>query len=301
MANTVQKSSINHKISMAIISKSRKLFLNTWVHRLPITIWVYKRVFYFGKAKQEEEISFKNLRLLVHTKDVYMVPSLINDEFENFELKVFEDLIKPGMEVLDVGANIGIYSLIANRKVGSKGKVHAFEPVPENVDLIKKNIALNKATRVKLIERAVGDSSKDVSISIVEDSLSTHHIGDGSGQTLSVKSCTIDSYVKKNDVKVGLIKMDIEGYEGYAIAGANNTLAGKDMILLTEFSEEFIKRSGKDPIKCGAQLLSMFKYCYAIDEKNESLPLVNDVRTLMRRDYTNFLFTNKKKVHYINY
>lgn len=190
---------------------ARKYLRNTWIHRLPITSWVYKKIIRLAVPLEERSINFRGKTLWVNTKDTSMVPSIISGDYEDFELDVYSKVLKPGITVLDIGANIGIYSLLASDK---SSKVYSFEPVPENLSLLKKNVASNKAeSKVHITEAAVGDKNGSIDIHIVPGSLGTHGVFAKSTEELKVKLVAIDDFVKRKGLKVGLIKMDIEGYE----------------------------------------------------------------------------------------
>jgi FkbM family methyltransferase len=281
-------------VSMKIIKFSRKHFLNTWVYRLPFTEWVYKKVFYAGRVKAEEEIIFHGKKLLVHTKDITMVPALINQNFEEYEIKLFKKLLKKDMTVLDIGANIGIYSVFASSIIGDGGKIFAFEPVPENYKMLVHNLSINKISNVLTFNNAIGAKSGSVEISIVKDSLATHYIGKKSSNSITVDVINVDSFVKKNKIKVDFIKMDIEGYEGFAIEGAKKTLANKNLILMTEFSAEFITRSGKDPNKVAKTLLEIFDFCYSINELKHTCTSITGVSGLLSKENNNFILSHSE-------
>lgn len=280
-------------VSMKIIVYGKKYVANTWVHKLPITEWLYRKIFYLGRYIGETTIDFRGMALTLNTKDISMVPALINNNFEEYELEIFGKLIKSGTTILDVGGNIGIYSLIASKKTGSNGHVYAFEPVPENIDLLSKNLKQNNITNVTLIKKAVGDFDGLVQMEIEEDSLATHHVSKNPKNSASVKVTTIDSFVKLKKIKkIELVKMDIEGYEGYAIEGASETLKQKSLKLLTEFSADFINRSGKDPLEVAKALLDTFKYCYHVNEKGKELTATRSVNDLLDYRKTNFLLSH---------
>lgn len=277
--------------SMKVIALGKKYVANTWIHKLPITELAYRKIFYFGREIGESTIPFKNRLLTVHTKDISMVPALINNNFEEYELEVFESLVKPGSTILDIGANIGVYSLIASDKLGKKGHIYAFEPVPENLELLKKNLTQNNIANVTVINKAVGNFDGEIKMEVEKDSIATHHVSTNPKNPVSVQVTTIDSFINTQGIKqVSLIKMDIEGYEGFAIEGATQTLKLKSTQLLTEFSADFIKRSGKDPMAVGRSLFQLFKYCYFVDEKHKKLTLVKETEELIDYRKTNFLF-----------
>jgi hypothetical protein len=86
------------------------------------------------------------LRLQVHGSADQVVSASLRDNriWEPFETRLFVDLLKPGDVVVDVGANLGYFSIIAGALVGAAGRVFAFEPDPDNYALVQANIALNE-------------------------------------------------------------------------------------------------------------------------------------------------------------
>jgi FkbM family methyltransferase len=76
---------------------------------------------------------------------------------ERFEMDLWSDSLRPGMVVADVGANLGLYTLLAAERVGPAGRVHSFEPDPQNAALLRRNVAANVYNNVVLHEAAVAD------------------------------------------------------------------------------------------------------------------------------------------------
>ena len=83
-----------------------------------------------------------------------------DDAYEPYTLELFQRAINPGSTVLDLGAHHGYFSLLAARWVGKEGKVYAFEPAPENFQILKKNIEFNQFTNVLPVNKAVSDTDK---------------------------------------------------------------------------------------------------------------------------------------------
>lgn len=134
---------------------------------------------------------------------------------------------EPGDTVLDLGGCMGDTALYFADKVGEKGKVYSFEFIPRNLKVHKWNVSLNVnlKERIQLVQNPVFNRS-DITVYYQDK-------GPGSkvtmkpfdGMTGSVKTISIDDFVKKNSIgKVDFIKMDIEGAEPFALDGARNTI-----------------------------------------------------------------------------
>ena len=76
---------------------------------------------------------------------------------EKIEIQIFEKYLKSGMTVLDLGANVGFYTMLSRSIVGENGRVFAFEPSQRNANLIRASIEENSFTNVKVVEAAVSD------------------------------------------------------------------------------------------------------------------------------------------------
>lgn len=113
-----------------------------------------------------------------------------------------------------------------------------------------------------------------------------------SSKYITVNVVSIDDFVKKHKLSVNFVKMDIEGYEGHAIRGASKTL--KDVILLTEFTASRLISCGDDPEKVARRLMKLFKHCYIIDERTETLKKTNEIIDIAKLENSNVLFADKE-------
>jgi FkbM family methyltransferase len=146
--------------------------------------------------------------------------------------KLFVRTIRPGQVVWDVGANVGFFSLLAARLVGPAGRVIALEPLPRNLDLMQQHLALNGTGNVTVLARAVADAP-GTSFFDTGKSPSMGHLDAEHG--FEVEVTTIDTLVASGLAPPpDVIKMDIEGAESRALAGARKTLeAHRPIILLS--------------------------------------------------------------------
>ncbi len=165
---------------------------------------------------------------------------------EHFEPNVFyykygiEFLKNPqsitGKDVIDAGAYVGDSALILREL--TNGIIHAFEADMRNCELMHKTLGWNQLTEVKIINAALGDKDGEISLHIGEAFNRINTVMDISNrslqfqETVQVQQQTIDNYVEKNGIKVGLIKSDIEGAEPMMLRGAENTLRTQRPTLL---------------------------------------------------------------------
>jgi len=147
----------------------------------------------------------------------------------------------PGDVVYDIGANIGYVSLSLARQVGSRGKVIAFEPVPQTFDLLCRNIELNHTANITPLNAAASDRTGETSIRVTSNlSMASlvWHRNDFSAAELPVRTVRVDELVKRGELeRPSFVKIDVEGAEGMVIAGLENTLARARPVIYLECSE----------------------------------------------------------------
>ena len=166
---------------------------------------------------------------------------LLGRTYEEGVTRLFYKLVKRGMTVVDIGAHIGYYTLIAAKLVGPEGKVFAFEPEPGNFSLLKRNVELNGYENVTLINRAVSDSNSVVTLYL--DSVDSGAHGQAPDErtkgSIPVTATLLDESIS-SDVAIDFVKMDIEGGEEKALDGMQRILreAGVETLLLEFFPQK---------------------------------------------------------------
>lgn len=155
----------------------------------------------------------------------------VQKSFEEGELAYIRQAIPLGGTVVDVGANGGIFTLIAAYCVGKNGKVIAVEPSKREVELLRQNIALNDLGHiVKVVEKALSDYVGTDKLAIVKDSGLNSFVPRKSveGEVVfwqNVEVTTLDQLTKDLGIKsVDMIKIDVEGAEHKVLAGARDVL-----------------------------------------------------------------------------
>lgn len=151
--------------------------------------------------------------------------TLIKGTFEAAELEYVCDKLKAGDVACDVGANIGIYSVVMGLQVQSKGRVMSFEPLPENILRLKGNVLANKLVNVDIYDIALSGGEGDVNLYLADDSAYSSTVdvreGRGTGTLLTVKSRRLDDVWKEEGRPlIKLFKIDVEGSEEQVLNGA---------------------------------------------------------------------------------
>jgi FkbM family methyltransferase len=142
--------------------------------------------------------------------------------YEFDKQRAFAEVTGRGATVLDLGSNVGFYTLLAAELVGSSGHVYAFEPVQRNIEFLRRHIALNKLKNVTVIEAAICESTGRRRFQF-HKSAAMGHLSDA-GQT-EVSTVTLDDFVFRSGATPNSIKIDVEGAELSVLQGAREMLS----------------------------------------------------------------------------
>jgi FkbM family methyltransferase len=163
--------------------------------------------------------------------------------FEPHALSYLKLCASRGGTIIDVGANIGLYTLEGSLVVGPAGRVISIEAAPSHVEALRENIKLNGIDNVSIIESAVGDSTGIATLTRPKDGnfgMFTVGLVDGD-ETCNVPLQAIDGLLADQRIEsVDLIKMDIEGSEYRGLRGAERTLKRYKPTLLIELNETML-------------------------------------------------------------
>lgn len=167
--------------------------------------------------------------------------------YELAETLYLQKMLDPGSVCIDIGANIGYYTLLLSQ-LASLGSVHAFEPIPLTAALLKTNVELNGFQNIHINQCAVADFAGVIPFSLSTDSAfsSLNHTGRKQlTDTISVTVTTIDDYIELKGIdRVDFIKADVEGAESLILSGATRLFSdanNKPSLVLLELYEENLK------------------------------------------------------------
>lgn len=171
------------------------------------------------------------------------------------EMKFMKDHIcKNGDVVIECGAHHGLTAVVASKWVGAEGHIYCFEPNPENLAILHKNLGLNGVTNVTVIPKAVGSAAGTIKIS---NSSSNSHVLKGKEHVgVDVDVVRIDDYAYVNPVA---IKIDVEGFETDVLKGAADILKSKPKLMI-ELHPDMIERYGSTM----DELLSLIDKSYKV-------------------------------------
>ena len=199
---------------------------------------------------------YEGLRLHLYLGNDLSLCLYVLGAFEPNEFVFLKRALQPGMVILDGGANEGLFSLYAARRVGSRGSVVAVEPSARELERLKANVALNHLDNVRPFGVALGSGRGEVSFAVaqarhagmnaIEAQDAGQRTADWAASRVTVPLETIDELVAQSGLhRLDLIKLDIEGAEVDALGGALATIARFRPTILLEVEEERLRTQGR--------------------------------------------------------
>jgi FkbM family methyltransferase len=197
-------------------------------------------------------------RVRLRYREVIGFTVLLQGSFEDAEVKTLMQAARPGTVAVDVGANVGIFTIPLARAVGPDGAVWAFEPLPENLDRLGANLRENHLTNVRLLAAAASDADGTLSFNVADDSAygSTGDVlhGREAVRSVTVSAVRLDVEWRRRGMPfVSVIKIDVEGAELAVLRGSHDVIGRCRPVLLVE-------AANADDLAEIENYLSPFKY-----------------------------------------
>ncbi len=254
--------------SGAIRNLSRRL-LEIWAEIGIAPGWHYQTCEQFGEhlANSEPFLSLlpNRCQISCNLQDHVQRQIYFFGVYEPIEAYLFTRLLKPGMTVIDAGANIGQYTLLAATLVGDRGSVHSFEPVPATFEKLSQHVAANHLGNVSINQVALWNQPTVLTLGLADDMV--NNIGSYSTGVVDIKTAVaakglpLDQYATEQGLeRVDLIKMDIEGAELCALQGMETILRRDHPLLLLEINRLALERLGYVPAEIWSFLTRKLDY-----------------------------------------
>ena len=232
--------------------------------------------------KQERVVAHlgQNIKLNCYT-DSHLCRLIFTSEFEKSERAFLERYLRPGEVFLDIGANIGLHTVIAGWCVGKAGRVISFEPFRPTFERLLENVALNQLTNVEAHCVALSDRTGKHRMIVSRDGYDAwNSLGDvtiGSDKKSEfVVTITLDDFLErgKNACGIALAKIDVEGWERRVLRGGEKFFSSQCApTLLVEFTEENARNAMSSCRELYKYLEDLGYSMFAYDESQNSLTL----------------------------
>ena len=231
--------------------------------------------------EEKRLVDVNGCKMLVHMEEYKGIDGITHQElllgiYEKYTTALFKELVGGGMNVIDIGANIGYYTLLAAKLVGDEGKVFAFEPEPRNYALLLKNIELNGYKNVIPRQQAVSNKAGKVKLFLHEVESGAHSLYEvrkDAREAIVVDAISLDEFFAGEECPIDIIKIDVEGAEMVVLLGMSKIVKNNDNLkIFTEFWPPGLQSSGFSAQEYWHKLVeSGFKYIYFINEQEQRL------------------------------
>jgi FkbM family methyltransferase len=175
---------------------------------------------------------------------------LIWNKFEKDETDYMCKVLKKGDVFIDIGSNIGLFSLIASKIVGDEGKVLCFEPSPLTFSRLKENVTINNFNNLDIRNLGLSDAIGELTFYVSNNGYDAWNSFSPSKDnklelSINVPVSTLDFELNEIDKsKIKLVKIDVEGWEKFVLQGAKDFLTNFNPIVMVEFTEQNTFNSG---------------------------------------------------------
>jgi len=272
------------KLFLKIYKKINPILENNGKFKIPFSIKIQR--FLFSKAKSNI-VHIQGHKMFLDPNDSlnFSIDGIWEETLTNYVKKI----IKEGDVVLDIGANMGYFTLIFAKLVGDKGKVFAFEPEPNNFSLLKKNVEVNGYTNVILENKGLSHENKITKLYLSKGNVGQHRIYKSkyTGEDfVLIKTTSIDNYFQKDPIseKISFIKMDVEGSEYGVLKGMKSLLdKNKPITIMLEFIPTCIREFGTNPKDLLNFLVEQHFEFNLINDEEKKIEKLTDLNFLLEK------------------
>lgn len=243
----------------------------------------FKRRGIFQPAPEQKPVlvDLDTFKIYVSPQDTAVGKPIIDQQIhEPHVTKALQTILKPQMVFIDIGANIGYFSLLAAQKVGPSGKVLAFEPHQYNCGLLALSARANHFRNIQIYPLAVADKattflfdqfegSNGAISEEIDSEIDDNYINMLANRTL-VTAVKLDDLLQGIE-RIDVIKIDIEGAEYRAISGAENLIQKHRPLIVSEFSPGLLRSVSQISEADYLGLLIQKRYHLSILEENGNL------------------------------
>lgn len=286
------------KLAFQVLKKIKIIFSGRGFHKMPLIQHLY---FFLYKLFKPTGIVLTNnkfgYKMYIDTEDIGIGHALLIDGiYHEFEATIFKKLIKEGMTVLDIGANNGMFTLLAASIVGREGKVFSFEPEPNNYDLLVRNVKLNRYDDiVTTVQKAVSNKTGKNNLYLCKNDKSIHSLYGLQSEMVEfveAETISIDDFFVNRDNKVDVMKIVVQGCEVEVIEGARNIInANRNLAIMAEFAPIMAEKFGYSAEEYLKRFRNMGFSIYNVKESEKKIEKIDDISSFIKA-----LKENKKGV-----
>lgn len=253
-----------------------KPFVNRGIGNIRFLSKTYRRLEGMLLPKERKAITVNDCTMVLETTSIDGIErQLIYDKkYEPVTTKVLRSYLGVGMNAVDVGSNIGYYTLLFAKRVGYLGRVWSFEPEEKNFRQLLENIKRNRLDNVLPAQKAISNTLGMSKLYVSSEESGEHSlvVKRHCKSVVNIETTTIDETF--HDTRVDVLKIDTEGNDIRVLLGAERLLTENSPLLVVEFWPEGIVKGGYTPQQFWELLLSYgFKHIYIANEIKKTLIL----------------------------
>ena len=189
--------------------------------------WQYLKA--FDRFPFEQEIS--RSRIVAAHKSCGVSALIYSQRLYNYNnMRLLQMLLREEGSFLDIGANIGSFTLIASEQ--EKARVYAFEPHPETYRLLRRNVELNRRQNIDLFNVALGQIGGEMFLTNDAGSAMNHLTTSPSKRTVAVQCVRADTICSQHGIRPQIVKIDVEGFEYDVLVGFGEYLKSIDLLMI---------------------------------------------------------------------
>jgi FkbM family methyltransferase len=248
--------------------------------KVPLLASLHQRLYSRLKPNTVCELSIHGSKMFYDAALKGPLESLVSlGTYESYETDIFQSLLKPGMTVVDIGANVGYYTLLAARAVqADDGRVFSFEPDPRNYAVLARSLHANGYHHVFPVQKAVSDAPG--TLTLYADALNSGNSSLEKGnvqsflESYTVEAVALDDFLEAHAAgrAIDLLKVDVQGAEGHVFRGARRLLeSGCPMKIMMEFEPAKLSAMGTHPVELLQKLVDCGFAIRWIDTRTRSL------------------------------
>src|SRR4030067_1818822 len=288
-----------HKLLLSMPGKLASFIAGKGFGNFPLVMWIHSFFYHHLKPSGIVLIDVQGSKMYVDSRDIGVAPFLLEWGFyEKYETELFKKLVKRGMVVVDIGANIGYYTLLAAHLVGDEGNGFAFEPDPYNYSLLCRNIEVNGYRNVIPVQKAVFNKSGKVKLFLDKNKFGGNSLSDANidkSVSTTVETTSLDEYFENTNHKIDVVKMDVQGSEMEVLNGMTNTINQNEKLeIITEFWPFGLRNAGSSPTDFLRKLAEYGFVLYQIGQYVEPININYLLQMCGDKNFATLLWGNSK-------
>ncbi len=245
-------------------------------------------------------------KMFVDSRDVSIAPHLILEgAYEEHTEAVLRRILKPGMHAVEIGANVGLFTLLIARCVGERGSVYAFECDPVLARIARDNLEVNGLGDIGTIDdRAVSKTDGTLEFraalrhrgggTLVHGLQQIPQLTEAERETIKVQATTLDRFLYGYDRKIDFLKIDAEGAEADIVRGGQKIFGDPTypITVMIEFAPAFVRKAGADPALQLRELAESGFTFSRVDERRRRL-IPTDGAELLAREFSDVVMVRR--------